>query len=136
MSTRAQQVWMIHTRTGMDGVEGTLVLTDDALVFEPMGGKSAETVLPLRALAHIKRAVGSPVLEVSVELPNAPKRIGFYFMKPPQLADKNEGFRLFQRYLAKRRAIGLLRRGNVDRGQEVSRWVQRVRAAKGTSDQP
>ena len=96
-----------------------------------MGGKSAETVLPLRAVAHVKRAVGSPVLEVSVELPNAPKRIGFYFMKPPRLGDKDEGFRLFQRYLAKRRAIGLLRRGNVDRGREVSSWVQRIRAAKG-----
>ena len=91
----------------------------------------AETVLPLRSVAHVKRAVGSPVLEVSVELPNAPRRIGFYFVRPPQLAAKDEGFKLFQRYLAKRRAIGDLRRGNVERGREVSLWVDRIRAAKG-----
>jgi hypothetical protein len=130
----AQQVWMVHARTGMDGVPGSLTLAEGAIVFQPAGGKSAETVLPLSAIVLVKRAPGSPVLQVNLELTGAPKVIGFYFTRPPDISKRAEGFKMFQRYLARRRAIGDLRRGNVARGDEVSEWVARIRAAKAATE--
>jgi len=124
-------VWMVHARTTMDGVRGELSLEDGAVIFRPAGGRSAETVIPTGEIRRVRRARGSPVLELRITVPGGPSVIGFYFVQPPSLAPPTEGFRLFSRYLARRRAIGKLRAGNAVKRQEVERWLQSVREAQG-----
>ena len=128
--TEASTAWMVHARTTLDGVKGVLSLEQRALVFRPDGGRSAETVIPLDDLRRVGRAPGSPVLEVRVAIPGAPPVIGFYFVQPPSLSPPAEGFRLFSRYLARRRAIGKLRAGNAAKRREVEQWVRVVRDAQ------
>jgi len=84
-------------------------------------------VIPLADVRRVRRAAGSPVLEVRVAIPGSPPVIGFYFVQPPPLAPPTEGFRLFSRYLARRRAIVKLRGGNATKRREVERWVRAVR---------
>lgn len=126
----ASTVWMVHARTTLDGVKGVLSLESRALVFRPEGGRSAETVIPLGDVRRVGRAPGSPVLEVRVAMSGSPSVIGFYFVQPPPLSPPTEGFRLFSRYLARRRAIGKLRAGNAMKRREVQRWVEAVRSAR------
>lgn len=123
----ASTVWMVHARTTLDGVKGVLSLEQQALVFRPDGGRSAETVIPLVDVRRVRRAPGSPVLEVRVAIPGSPPVIGFYFVEPPPLAPPTEGFRLFSRYLARRRAIVKLRGGNAMKHRVVEQWVRAVR---------
>jgi len=123
-------VWMVHARTTLDGVKGVLSLEGRALVFRPEGGRSAETVLPLSDVRRVSRAPGSPVLEVRLAMTGGPSIIGFYFVQPPSLAPPTQGFRLFSRYLARRRAIGKLRSGNAVKRREVAQWVQTIRGAQ------
>lgn len=128
--SESSTVWMVHARTTLDGVRGVLSLESRALVFRPEGGRSAETVIPLANVRRVRRAPGSPVLEARVAIPGGPSVIGFYFVQPPSLSPPAEGFRLFSRYLARRRAIGKLRAGNAMKRREVERWVQAVRRVK------
>jgi len=125
----ASTVWMVHARTTLDGVKGVLSLEQNALVFRPEGGRSAETVIPLSEIRRIRRAPGSPVLEVRLDLPGGPPVIGFYFIQPPPLSPPTEGFRFLGRYLARRRAIVKLRGGNAMRRREVEDWVRSVKGA-------
>lgn len=125
----ATTVWMVHARTPMDGVKGFLSLEDQALVFRPAGGRSAETVIPVADVRRVRRARGSPVLEVEIGIPDAPPIIGFYFVKPPPLTPPSEGYRPFGRYLARRRAIAKLRAGNAERRLDVEAWVEAIKAA-------
>jgi hypothetical protein len=127
--TEPTTVWMVHARTTLDGVKGVLSLEDRALVFRPEGGRSAETVIPLSEIRKVGRAPGSPVLEVHPVVPGGPSVIGFYFVQPPSLATPTEGFRLFSRYLARRRAIVKLRGGNAMKRREVEAWVGAVGGA-------
>jgi hypothetical protein len=122
-------VWMIHARTGIQGMPGELSLEGDRLVFRPIGGRSATTVIPLSEVKGVRRARGSPVLEVRPGGSRLPPVVGFYFVKPPSLEPPANSFPVFSRYLAKRRAITALRGGNAARGKEVDRWVERLREA-------
>jgi len=126
----ASTVWMVHARTTLDGVKGVLSLEQRALVFRPDGGRSAETVIPLADVRRVRRAPGSPVLEVRVGIGGSPSVIGFYFVQPPPLSPPTEGFRLFSRYLARRRAIVKLRGGNAVKRREVEQWVRAVRGGQ------
>ena len=126
----ASTVWMVHARTTLDGVKGVLSLEQGALVFRPDGGRSGETVIPVDDVRRVGRAPGSPVLEVRVAVPGAPSIIGFYFVQPPSLSPPTEGFRLFSRYMARRRAIAKLRAGNAVKRREVEQWVRDVRKAQ------
>jgi hypothetical protein len=126
----ATTVWMVHARTGLEGVKGTIALEDRTLVFRPTGGRSAETVIPVGDIRRVRRAMGSPVMEVQISISGAPPIIGFYFVKPPPLSPPTEGYRPFGRFLAKRRAIATLRAGNAARRQDVEVWVEAVRAAQ------
>ena len=107
-----------------------LSLEQRALVFHPDGGRSAETVIPLADVRRVRRAPGSPVLEVRVGIAGSPSVIGFYFVQPPPLSPPTEGFRLFSRYLARRRAIVKLRGGNAVKRREVEQWVRAVRGGQ------
>jgi hypothetical protein len=126
----ATTVWMVHARTGLEGVKGTLSLEDGVLVFRPAGGRSAQTVLPAAQIRRVRRAPGSPVLEVEIAVKGGPPIIGFYFIKPPPLTPPTEGYRPFGRFLARRRAIASLRAGNTTYREDVGGWVEAVRAAK------
>jgi len=100
------------------------------LVFRPAGGRSAETVIPVGDVRKVRRAPGSPVLEVETSIPGAPPIIGFYFVKPPPLTPPTEGYRPFGRFLARRRAIASLRAGNAAHREDVEMWVEAVRNAQ------
>jgi hypothetical protein len=126
----ATTVWMVHARTGLEGVKGILALEDRVLVFRPAGGRSAETVIPVDDIRRVRRAPGSPVLEVQTAITGAPPIIGFYFVKPPPLSPPREGYRPFGRFLARRRAIASLRAGNAAHRQDVEIWVEAVLAAQ------
>jgi hypothetical protein len=126
----ATTVWMVHARTGLEGVKGTIALEGGALVFRPSGGRSSETVIPVGEIRRLRRARGSPVMEVEISIAGAPPIIGFYFVKPPPLTPPTEGYRPFGRFLARRRAIASLRAGNAARREDVEVWVDAVRAAQ------
>jgi hypothetical protein len=126
----ATTVWMVHARTGLQGVKGTIALESGALVFRPTGGRSGETVIPVGEIRRLRRARGSPVMEVEISIAGAPPIIGFYFVKPPPLTPPTEGYRPFGRFLARRRAIATLRAGNAARREDVEVWVDAVRAAQ------
>lgn len=123
-------VWMVHARTGMQGVKGTLALQDGAITFQPAGGRSSETLLPIGEIRRVRRAPGSPVLEVEITVKGGPPIIGFYFVKPPPLTPPTEGYRPFGRFLAKRKAIATLRGGNATHREDVQAWVDAVKAAQ------
>ncbi len=127
---RKSTVWMVHGKTSLAGVKGTLQLDDRVLLFVPEGGRAAETVLPLRSIVRVRRARVTPVLEVGVELPNAPSIIGFYFIEPPHLARAGSGAKFLERFLTKRRAVINLQVANSAKGDEVDFWVSAIRSAK------
>jgi hypothetical protein len=114
----------------MNGVKGTLALEDRVLMFRPAGGRSSETVLPVGEIRKVRRAPGSPVLEVEIAVKGGPPIIGFYFVKPPPLTPPTEGYRPFGRFLAKRKAIASLRAGNATHREDVETWAQAVRDAQ------
>lgn len=128
-------VWMVHGRTSMAGVKGTLSLGDRALVFLPEGGRSAETVLPVTSIRRVGRARGTPVLELAVDMPNAPSVIGFYFVQPPPLARPGGGLRVLDKFLAKRQAVIRLRVGSATKREEVDLWVSAIREAQAEAAQ-
>jgi hypothetical protein len=121
---------MVHSRTEMTGVKGTLRLDDKTLVFEPEGGRSSETVLPVSSIVRVHRSLGSPVLEVSVDLPNAPSVIGFYFVQPPPLAQAGSALRVIDKFVTKRRAVIKLKVASSTKRDEVERWVMAIRSAQ------
>ena len=123
-------VWMVHSRTALDGVKGTLSLDDRTLVFLPEGGRASETVLPVSSIVRAHRVRGTPVLEVATDLPNAPQVIGFYFVEPPRLADHRAGLKVLDRFMTKRRAVIRLKVGNTAKGEQVDRWVAAIKGAQ------
>lgn len=126
-------VWMVHGRTSLAGVKGTLSVDDRAVIFVPEGGRAAETVLPVASISRVGRARGTPVLEVGVDLPNAPPVIGFYFVQPPPLPGSGAGIRVLDKFLAKRQAVIKLRVGGATKRDEVDRWVSAIRRAQAES---
>jgi hypothetical protein len=128
----ASTVWMIHSRTGLDGVKGVVTLEGRAIVFRPAGGRTSETVIPLENIRRVRRALGSPVLELHIQMTNAPPIVAFYFVQPPHLHDPSEGTKLFGRYLSRRKAIGKLRAANAEKREEVELWVAAIEQARPT----
>jgi hypothetical protein len=122
-------VWMVHGRTQLAGVRGTLSLQDRALLFVPDGGRASETVLPVSSIVRAHRARGTPVLEVSVDLPNA-SVIGFYFVEPPALAHSGSGLNVVEKFTAKRQAVIKLKVGSTAKRDEVERWVRAIKRAQ------
>jgi hypothetical protein len=114
----------------MDGVKGVLTMEGRAVVFRPAGGRSAETVIPLEHVRRVRRAPGSPVLELRLEMPKAPPIIAFYFVEPPQLFDRSGDPKLFGRYMSRRRAIGKLRAANAQKREEVELWTVAILRAR------
>jgi hypothetical protein len=130
MRRTAESVWMVHARTGLDGLRGALLLEGRRLVFRPSSPRAGEAVFELADVKRVRRAPGSPVLEVHLRA-GFPRVVGFYFVEPPSLTEPE--FRrvplLPRKWLARRQALSKLREGNVLRGHEVDGWVEAIRAA-------
>jgi hypothetical protein len=131
VASRESTVWMVSARTGLDGRKGRLLLNEKALVFQPESDRYGANVFPLGDVRRIRRAKASPVLEIHLELPDAPRIVAFYFVKPPPMRLPDDKFRLFPRYFARRSAIAELRKGNAMKRQEVIDWIEDVERAQG-----
>lgn len=131
---RPSTVWMVHGRTSLAGVKGTLRLEDRAVVFVPEGGRSAETILPVSAISRCSRARGTPVLELAIDVPDAPSVIGFYFVQPPPLARPGGGLKVLDKFVARRQAVIKLRVGSATKRDEVDRWVTAIRTAQAEAE--
>lgn len=107
-----------------------MTLDDRALVFVPEGGRGAETILPLGSIVRARRARGTPVLEVRIDVPNAPSVIGFYFVQPPPLAQSGSRARVWDRFLTKRKAVITLKVAGTTKREEVDLWVLAIRSAQ------
>jgi hypothetical protein len=124
-------VWMVHARTGSDGIKGSLTLEGRAVVFRPRyGGTGAETVFALEAIRRVRRVMGSPVLELRLKGSEAgPSPVGFYFAQPPSLKAQEDA-RLLGRNRAKREAAMTLVQWNAVKKDEVAGWVRNIKAAQ------
>jgi hypothetical protein len=118
---------MIHAETPSDGIRGTLSMEDRGVVFSPKG-PGGEMVFPLPAIGRAKRTVGSPVLQLRIRLPDQPKLVGFYFTRPPSLELQQGHF--LSRTKARRDAAVTLVTSNLNKKDEVARWVEVIREAK------
>src|SRR6266498_3810920 len=68
MADRVSTVWMVSARTGLEGRKGQLTLKDRALVFVPESDRYGDSVFMLVDIARVRRARGSPVLEIHLDL--------------------------------------------------------------------
>ena len=124
-------VWMVHARTGSDGIKGTLSLEGGSVVFRPRyGGEGSAAVFPLAELRRVHRVLGSPVLELRMRGSGpGPSPVGFYFAQPPSLKAQEDA-RLMGRNRAKREAAMTLVQWNAVKKDEILRWVRSIREAQ------
>jgi hypothetical protein len=126
----ASTVWMVHVRTGLQGVKGVLAVEDGDLVFRPESPTLGRSVFPLGEIARVRRARWTPVLEVETRSEHLPHEVGFYFVKPPSLSEASTEsliLSLFHRRTARRRAVVTLRRANAAKRAEIEGWVRTLR---------
>jgi hypothetical protein len=126
MAGKVSTVWMVSARTGLEGLKGELTMRDRALVFQPESTRYGEIVFPLSEVQRVRRARGSPVLEIHMDVQDAPRVVGFYFVEPPPLRLPDTRLRLFPRYFARRSAISDLRKGNILRRDEMLEWFEEI----------
>jgi hypothetical protein len=117
---------MVHARTGLDGVRGTLALEEEALVFRPDAPGAPAWWFRLEHLRRVRRVRFSPVLEVEVRPPGTPPLVGFYFVQPPSLRETREELNPFRRRSARKAAIRQLRLANRWRKDEIEGWVRAI----------
>jgi hypothetical protein len=121
---------MVHARTGLQGVKGTLAMEGSRLVFRPESSKAGESAFEPSGLRRVRRARWSPVLEIYPTREGLPPVVAFYFVKPPSLIE-HQDLNPLRRRSARKRAINELRRANAYKKDEVERWVEAIRAAGG-----
>ncbi len=129
MEDRVSTVWMVHALTGMAGQKGQLTLRSGALVFRPDSRGMGDSVFELVDLSRVRRVRGSPILEITQHKEGAPRRLGFYFIKPPSLDDAFD-----RNYLRRRKArkdsLNALRVANADFKGQIERWVETILEAR------
>jgi hypothetical protein len=125
---RTSKVWMVHARTGLNGVKGTLALEGPRLVFRPESSKAGESVFEPGGLRRVRRARWSPVLEIYPTSDSLPPVVAFYFVKPPSLVEHEE-LNFLRRRSVRKKAMNELRRANAYKKDEVEAWVEAIRAA-------
>jgi hypothetical protein len=121
---------MVHARTGLQGVKGTLAMEGSRLVFRPDASRAGESAFEPSGLRRVRRARWSPVLEIHPTSEGLPPVVAFYFVKPPSLIE-HQDLNPLRRRSARKRAINELRRANAYKKDEVERWVEAIRAAGG-----
>jgi hypothetical protein len=122
---------MVSARTGLDGRKGMLLLKEGTLVFRPESDRYGTSVFHMADVRRIRRARASPVLEIHLDIPDSPRIVAFYFVRPPPMRLPDDRFRLFPRYFARRSAIAQLRKGNAIKRQEVIEWIEDIEQARG-----
>jgi hypothetical protein len=132
-------VWMVHARTGLTGVKGTLHLDGEVLVFHPDTVGRGDTRIGLGGIRRSRRVRGTPILEVYPDSNELPDVIGFYFVAPPKIADPSGtttpmgAMNPFRRHAGRRAALRTLRLANADKKAEIEGWVRRLRTERGTA---
>lgn len=132
---QANQVWMLSSDTGPEGIEGSLALEEDRLVFRPKGDTQTTTIR-LADVRRVRRVIGSPILDIRLRSATGPSRYGFYFVQPPSLQPQ-EGLRPTRPRTARRKAAVQLMVSNPLKKDEIKRWVKAMRTAMAeTKDEP
>jgi hypothetical protein len=130
-------VWMVHARTGITGIKGSLDLEGRVLVFHPESTSHGDTRIPLEAIRRSRRVRGTPILEIYPRVANVPDVIGFYFVQPPKIASSDDptttmgAMNPFRRHAGRRAALRKLRLANAQKKTEVQQWVDRLSAPEG-----
>jgi hypothetical protein len=136
---KASTVWMVHARTGLMGVKGSLDLDGRVLVFHPDNVSRGDTRIPLDRIRRSRRIRGTPILEIYPESANVPGVIGFYFVEPPKLGSTTDtttpmsAMNPFRRHAGRRAALRKLRLANAQKKAEVQNWVERLHRAEGAA---
>jgi hypothetical protein len=128
---RTATVWMVHARTGLNGLKGKLSLEGSSLVFHPETTRTGDTVVGLEEITSVKRVRGSPVMEVRIQSSRIPPLVGFYFVQPPDLTERFEaGLNPFKRQFARKTALRKLRLGHTLKKDEIEGWVRTIEEAR------
>ena len=128
MPRKVSTVWMIHALTGLQGVKGEIELTDDAVVFHSADRHHGDEAYRFDQIKKLKRAWGTPVLELRLQIPDGVPVVGFYFSPPPSLEPPPEARFSFKRR-TRRKAAAELYRANSAKREEVDRWHELLREA-------
>ncbi len=128
---RITTVWMVHARTGLNGLKGKLSIEDAKVVFHPETTRTGDTILRFDEIRKVIRRHGTPVIEMHVSSSRVPGLIGFYFVQPPDLTERVEaGLNPFKRHSARKAAIRKLRLGNKLKKDEIDGWLEAVEQAR------
>ena len=128
---RVTTVWMVHARTGMNGLKGQLSIEDQSLAFHPESTRTGDTIIGFEEIRRVVRRHGTPVLEVHARSARAPGVIGFYFIKPPDLTERADaGLNPFKRHAARKAAIRKLRLGNRLKKDQIDLWFESIEEAR------
>lgn len=128
---RTSVVWMVHARTGLNGLKGTLALDEGRLVFTPESTRAGQSEFDLGEISRVRRVRGSPVMEIYPTGQGQPPVVGFYFVKPPSLTERYDDMNFVQRRTARKKAMNALRGANRHKKREVEGWVEAIRAGPG-----
>ena len=128
MARKVSTVWMVHALTGQQGAKGELALEDHAVVFRPAVRGTGEHTFRFDQIKKVRRAWGSPVIELQLQIPQGLPVVGFYFIQPPSLEPPPTARFSFKRR-ARRRAVAELSQGNTEKRGEVDRWYELIRQA-------
>jgi hypothetical protein len=122
-----QQVWAVRLGGLQREVKGTIVLEEEALVFESSDGSPGERIA-LTDVRRAKRIRGSPVLVVHYVTAAEDARAAFYFSKPPPVDPPG-----VKKRKARRQAVHYLGMSNVDIKEDVKTWERAIRDAMRTA---
>jgi hypothetical protein len=136
----ASTVWMVHARTGITGVKGTLDLEDSVLVFRPEKVGRGDTRIGVERIKRTRRVRGTPILEIYPRSENVPSVVGFYFVEPPKIGTPAVetstplgSMNPFKRHAGRRAALRKLRLANAQKKEEVQAWVERLNRVGGST---
>ena len=130
MVDKVTTVWMVHALTSKQGAKGELALENRAVVFRPSVPGVGEHVFRLEQIKKVRRAWGSPVIELQLQIPQGLPAVAFYFVKPPSLEPPPTA-RFAFKWRTRRAAATQLAHGNSAKREEVDRWAELIRESMG-----
>lgn len=120
-------VWMVHRKTGMDGLKGRLSLEDGGVLFDPDDADLPAVEFPFSVIRKVRRVLGSPVLEVTFRSGFEIRVAGFYFIEPPDLTGGRAPGTFMRRHRGRRDAAVRLQTSNSAKKAEISAWALAIR---------
>jgi hypothetical protein len=130
MAGKPTTVWMVHALTSKQGAKGELALQNGAVVFRPSEPGVGEHVFRFDQIKKVRRAWGSPVIELLLRIPQGLPAVAFYFVKPPSLEPPPTA-RFAFKWRARRAAATQLAYGDSAKREEVDRCAEQIRQALG-----